>query len=131
MIHEQSVITAEDFLTNQLDLEKQAKKLFKSDSNKCAITEKKKNQKIYVCLTCSKENTPSGLELFNKRDFKCDCGNYKMKNSCELFKKDLLSSEDFETNVYNHNFCGKYCYCDTAYDVENDVMFQCLFCQDW
>ena len=35
-------------------------------------------------------------------------------------------------NRYNHNFEGKFCWCDKAYDPENNAdMVQCAACDDW
>ena len=36
-------------------------------------------------------------------------------------------------NVYNHNFKGKYCFCDQEYDdnAEDGSMVQCYACEDW
>ncbi|CAA0838809.1 PHD finger protein-related [Striga hermonthica] len=106
-----------------------------------------KRQAIFSCLTC----TPDGnagvctacslschdghevLELWTKRNFKCDCGNSKFG---EFFCK-LMASKDVENsaNKYNHNFKGTYCTCDLPYpdpDVEEQVeMIQCCVCEDW
>ncbi|GER30292.1 PHD finger family protein [Striga asiatica] len=106
-----------------------------------------KRQAIFSCLTC----TPDGnagvctacslscheghevLELWTKRNFKCDCGNSKFG---EFFCK-LMASKDVEnsSNKYNHNFKGTYCTCDLPYpdpDVEEQVeMIQCCVCEDW
>ncbi|XP_057809997.1 uncharacterized protein LOC131024505 isoform X2 [Salvia miltiorrhiza] len=106
-----------------------------------------KRQAIFSCLTC----TPDGnagvctacslvchdgheiLELWTKRNFRCDCGNSKFG---EFFCK-LLASKDVENpeNTYNHNFKGAYCTCDLPYpdpSVEEQVeMIQCCICEDW
>ncbi|KAI3453820.1 hypothetical protein Pfo_010483 [Paulownia fortunei] len=106
-----------------------------------------KRQAIFSCLTC----TPDGnagvctacslschegheiVELWTKRNFRCDCGNSKFG---EFFCK-LLASKDVENsgNVYNHNFKGTYCTCDLPYpdpNVEEQVeMIQCCICEDW
>ncbi|KAI3468610.1 hypothetical protein Pfo_025273 [Paulownia fortunei] len=106
-----------------------------------------KRQAIFSCLTC----TPDGnagvctacclschegheiVELWTKRNFRCDCGNSKFG---EFFCK-LLASKDVENsnNVYNHNFKGTYCTCDMPYpdpNAEEQVeMIQCCICEDW
>ncbi|KAL1556881.1 RING-type E3 ubiquitin transferase [Salvia divinorum] len=106
-----------------------------------------KRQAIFSCLTC----TPDGnagvctacslvchdgheiLELWTKRNFRCDCGNSKFG---EVYCK-LLASKDVENteNMYNHNFKGTYCTCDLPYpdpNVEEQVeMIQCCICEDW
>ena len=60
-----------------------------------------KRQALYSCLTCTKDpSNPAGIclacsyrchedtcdlvELYTKRNFRCDCGNSKMKNECKL-----------------------------------------------
>ncbi|XVF51318.1 hypothetical protein PTKIN_Ptkin04bG0175400 [Pterospermum kingtungense] len=106
-----------------------------------------KRQAIFSCVTC----TPNGnagictacclschdghevLELWTKRNFRCDCGNSKFGEfSCKLFpNKDVENTE----NSYNHNFKGLYCTCNHPYpdpDLEEQVeMIQCCMCEDW
>ncbi|KAJ6943640.1 E3 ubiquitin-protein ligase UBR7 isoform X2 [Populus alba x Populus x berolinensis] len=106
-----------------------------------------KRQAIFSCLSC----TPDGnagvctacslschdgheiVELWTKRNFRCDCGNSKFGEFvCKLFpKKDVENAE----NSYNHNFKGLYCSCDRPYpdpDVEaQEEMIQCIMCEDW
>ncbi|CAE6180132.1 unnamed protein product [Arabidopsis arenosa] len=106
-----------------------------------------KRQAIFSCITC----TPDGnagictacclschdghelLELWTKRNFRCDCGNSKFGTlACKLLpSKDIENSE----NSYNHNFKGLYCTCDRPYpdpNVEEQVeMIQCCLCEDW
>nr|ACC91253.1 PHD finger-related protein [Arabidopsis halleri] len=73
------------------------------------------------------------LELWTKRNFRCDCGNAKFGTlACKLLpSKDVENSE----NSYNHNFKGLYCTCDRPYpdpNVEEQVeMIQCCLCEDW
>lgn len=69
-------------------------------------------------------------ELFEKRAFRCDCGNSQCnkKYTCSLHpKKDPFNPD----NAYGQNFDGLYCYCSQEYNPDTDVMFQCLVCQDW
>ncbi|EOA16672.1 hypothetical protein CARUB_v10004861mg [Capsella rubella] len=106
-----------------------------------------KRQAIFSCITC----TPEGgagictacclschdghelLELWTKRNFRCDCGNSKFGTlACKLLpSKDIENSE----NSYNHNFKGLYCTCGRPYpdpNVEEQVeMIQCCLCEDW
>lgn len=73
------------------------------------------------------------MELWTKRNFRCDCGNSKFGEFfCKLFpSKDVENAE----NSYNHNFKGVYCTCNRPYpdpDVEEQVeMIQCCICEDW
>ncbi|XP_037493885.1 putative E3 ubiquitin-protein ligase UBR7 isoform X2 [Jatropha curcas] len=106
-----------------------------------------KRQAIFSCLTC----TPDGnagvctacslschdghevVELWTKRNFRCDCGNSKFGEFfCKLFpKKDVENAE----NSYNHNFKGLYCTCGQPYPdpnvEEQEEMIQCIICEDW
>lgn len=73
------------------------------------------------------------VELWTKRNFRCDCGNSKFGEFfCKLFpNKDIENVE----NSYNHNFKGSYCTCGRPYpdpDVEEqEEMIQCCICEDW
>ncbi|XP_030766741.1 putative E3 ubiquitin-protein ligase UBR7 [Sitophilus oryzae] len=122
----------------------------------CSYTEGYlKRQALYSCLTCipeAKDDPEKGagvclacsyhchdghelIELYTKRNFRCDCGNNKFavsKNKCNLCE-DKASENDL--NVYNQNFSGTYCVCHRPYpDVEDpvpDEMIQCIICEDW
>ncbi|XP_050230065.1 uncharacterized protein LOC126679161 [Mercurialis annua] len=106
-----------------------------------------KRQAIFSCLTC----TPDGnagvctacslschdghqiVELWTKRNFRCDCGNSKFG---ELFCKLLpLKDVENEKNSYNQNFKGSYCTCSRPYPdpevEEQEEMIQCIICEDW
>ncbi|KAH6783427.1 PHD finger protein-like protein [Perilla frutescens var. hirtella] len=106
-----------------------------------------KRQAIFSCLTCTPAEN-AGIctacclschegheivELWTKRNFRCDCGNSKFG---EFFCK-LLASKDAENsnNAYNHNFKGTYCTCNLPYpdpSAEEQVeMLQCCICEDW
>lgn len=61
------------------------------------------------------------MELYTKRNFRCDCGNSKfpVDNECTLNndKNDLN-----ELNSYNQNFSGMYCVCHRPFpDPEDPV----------
>ncbi|CAH2078131.1 unnamed protein product [Thlaspi arvense] len=106
-----------------------------------------KRQAIFSCITCNPEGNAGVctacclscheghelLELWTKRNFRCDCGNSKFGAlACKLLPgKDIENSE----NSYNHNFKGLYCSCDQPYpdpNVEEQVeMIQCCICEDW
>lgn len=76
------------------------------------------------------------VELFNKRNFVCDCGTSRLPAStcCTLredpvtHKKGVHSQEAAVGNTYNHNFRNKFCGCGEQYDAhsEKGTMFQCL-----
>ncbi|KAI9401177.1 hypothetical protein POPTR_001G091600v4 [Populus trichocarpa] len=106
-----------------------------------------KRQAIFSCLTC----TPDGnagvctacslschdgheiVELWTKRNFRCDCGNSKSGEFvCKLFPKKNVENAE---NSYNHNFKGLYCSCDRPYPDPDakaqEEMIQCIMCEDW
>lgn len=73
------------------------------------------------------------LELYTKRNFRCDCGTKRMPNvRCNL---DALKFEENTENLYNQNFSGLYCICHRPYpDPEEEIedeMIQCIVCEDW
>jgi hypothetical protein len=81
------------------------------------------------------------LELFAKRDFRCDCctpavsqSNFSITFADELACNlvDAVKTVN-DANRYNHNFVGRYCVCAQRYDpeMEESVMHQCFICQDW
>lgn len=112
-----------------------------------------KRQALYSCLTCIPEakDDPTKaagvclacsyhchdghelIELYTKRNFRCDCGNSKFSGrSCNLCSiKDDIN----ELNKYNQNFSGLYCTCSRPYpdseDTVQDEMIQCVICEDW
>jgi len=106
-------------------------------------------QPLYACTTCSQPSNPSFqpagvclacsykcheghalIELYTKRNFRCDCGP-RLGQTCKL----LPVKEDNEKNVYNQNFSGVYCECSRPYpdpeDPVDDCMVQCVVCEDW
>ncbi|CAG2101030.1 unnamed protein product [Medioppia subpectinata] len=91
-------------------------------------------QRAAICLACSYRchDGHDLIELYTKRNFRCDCGNDKFAESnCKLYSKSGVNVD----NQYNHNFDGKYCVCLRPYpDPEDDVddqMIQCVVCEDW
>ena len=71
------------------------------------------------------------MELYTKRQFRCDCGVSEVKIKCKL---DPVKSENID-NAYNQNFFGLYCTCKKPYpdpeDTIEDCMIQCVVCEDW
>jgi E3 ubiquitin-protein ligase UBR7 len=77
------------------------------------------------------------VELFNKRDFVCDCGTTRIPKTApctlrinlETNTKGGVHSEAPEvSNKYNQNFKNKFCGCECDYDPDSQkgTMFQCL-----
>jgi len=71
------------------------------------------------------------VELYTKRNFRCDCGTSRMTNKCKLEPNKEVNTK----NRYNQNFLGLYCVCHRPYpdpeDNTDDVMIQCVVCEDW
>ena len=112
-----------------------------------------------VCAGCSVSCHAEHelVELFNKRKFRCDCGtpnlyrqrepNHAARHTrlteqleypkdakpCSLRKPGFSPQND--ANAYNHNFDGEFCYCERGktYDPEkeDEIMFQCIVCEEW
>lgn len=102
----------------------------------CVPESKEKAEKrAGVCLACSYKchDGHDLIELYTKRNFRCDCGTYKiLAIRCKL---DANKMEDNDKNTYNQNFSGVYCVCHRPYpDEQDDIqdeMIQCVFCEDW
>lgn len=117
---------------------------------KAKMTKEQVEAKEYlhgICLACSYECHPNHelLELYTKRNFRCDCGNGR----CATVKCKLVTSKDQRNslNKYNHNFEGVYCHCnqfdpvvESAEQEEkpgkegeevSEEMNQCTICEDW
>ena len=129
-----SPITLKEYISNQENLEKQAKIEFPGELDLCTYPNDSR-QLIFSCKDCSNtcccyvcyvmcHSTCNVLELFYKRDMICECG--IVGNNCAKSVK----STDFIKNIKNHNFDGKYCFCDAEYSGDQ-VMYQCLICEDW
>ncbi|KAK7250662.1 hypothetical protein RIF29_33229 [Crotalaria pallida] len=146
---EPAVVTIGEYLDEVEERELAADLVLGGDDGKECTYSKgyMKRQAIFSCLTC----TPDGnagvctacslschdghqiVELWTKRNFRCDCGNSKFGEFyCKIFAgKDAENVE----NSYNHNFKGLYCTCARPYpdpDAEEQVeMIQCCLCEDW
>lgn len=146
-------ISAIDFVSQQKQLEDEARELMPWEPKSCTYGLGSIRQQVFACRTHNKiglcyscsilcHTSCDIVELFTKRHFTCDCGterDTKEKNEngvyCDLRKnrdKDIAS----ETNIYHQNFSGLFCGCETEYDPENPaVMLQCvlgLVCgEDW
>lgn len=77
------------------------------------------------------------MELFNRRNFVCDCGTTRLPcdSPCTLridpatgLKGPIHSQAPSDTNSYNQNFRNRFCGCREIYDAhrEKGTMFQCL-----
>ncbi|KAH6682928.1 metaphase-anaphase transition protein-like protein mlo2 [Halenospora varia] len=151
--------TAAEFIDNQLQLEADAREALPYKFDNCTKTLGKLRQVLFSCLTCNPpppEPTgaynPAGVcyscsiqchgdhtlvELFNKRDFVCDCRTTRLPTTApctlrihsETNTQGGVHSEAPETNnKYNQNFQNRFCGCECDYDVDKQkgTMFQCL-----
>jgi len=139
---------------NNSEMDEVAAVLGAADENNCSYNKGyMTRQALYACLTCNPDakNNKSKLagcclacsmtchtdhefvELYTKRNFRCDCGNKKFPEvPCKLTPE----KDDFnEKNQYNQNFYGLYCTCAAPYpnpdDPIEDEMLQCIMCEDW
>ena len=116
-------------------------------------------QSLFSCLTCnpppasaSDPYTPAGVcyacsivchgehtlvELFNKRNFTCDCGTTRLPatSPCTLridprtgTKGPVHSQSSAPENNYNQNFRDRFCGCGELYDPQKQkgTMYQCI-----
>lgn len=146
---EDTELTMCDVLQEEQELEEDANAVLGgSDDTNCSYDKGYVlRQALYACKTCCAEGNAGVclaccyachdghdiVELYTKRNFRCDCGNSKFngKNCTLQPNKDAVNSR----NKYNHNFKGLYCSCSRPYpDLEDavpDEMIQCIFCEDW
>ncbi|KAL6156864.1 hypothetical protein ACJQWK_06399 [Exserohilum turcicum] len=151
--------TAADYIKEQLSLEAEAREALPYQFDTCTRDLGPLRQSLYACLTCNpapassaQQYTPAGVcyscsischgehtlvELFNKRNFICDCGTTRIPDMtpCTLRlnaktgrKGEVTEDEPAKTNTYNQNFQNKFCGCGQDYDPheEKGTMFQCL-----
>ncbi|KAJ3025582.1 UNVERIFIED_CONTAM: hypothetical protein HDU68_006984 [Siphonaria sp. JEL0065] len=145
--------TAVDFLADQQTLLEEAAQALPHAIDRCSFDKGPLKQPVFSCLTCSDKSlgVPIGVcyacfvqchtthdvvELFDRRDFVCDCGTQRTEASgvkCCLQTKSVGAEN--VTNKYDHCFGNIFCYCKKKYEYEkereNSFMLQCLFCQDW
>ncbi|CAO2654233.1 Nn.00g109660.m01.CDS01 [Neocucurbitaria sp. VM-36] len=151
--------TAAEFIKEQLSLEAEAREALPYQFDTCTRDLGPLRQSLYACLTCNpppaspaQVYTPAAVcyscsischgehtlvELFNKRNFICDCGTTRIPemtpctlriNSKTGQKGDVTGEEPAKTNKYNQNFRNRFCGCGEDYDAQQEkgTMFQCL-----
>ncbi|MCO5556100.1 hypothetical protein L7F22_009644 [Adiantum nelumboides] len=150
--------TAAQLIEKQAELEEAARRAVPFSFTKGGCTYEKGyiRQPIYACKTCGGGGVCAGcsvgchadhelVELFAKRNFRCDCGTLslcrgkeekeKTLSPCSLREKSLNFAPQNDQNAYNQNFEGHFCRCERgkSYDPEKEeeTMFQCLDCEDW
>ncbi|KAJ7233855.1 hypothetical protein B0H12DRAFT_1028234 [Mycena haematopus] len=99
-------------------------------------------QAVYLCLTCPEargfcsacsiacHTDHNQIELFPKRNFRCDCPTAAIAHACTLHTQNEPVNA---RNQYGQNFQAKFCRCGRPYDAktERETMIQCLSCEDW
>ncbi|KAI1812619.1 hypothetical protein GGS20DRAFT_578212 [Poronia punctata] len=151
--------TAADFIRDQMQLEADAREALPYSIKNCTKPLGSLRQNIYACLTCNPppSNADEGfgaagicyacsvqchgehdlVEIFQKRNFTCDCGTtrFKPEHPCILrFNSDtntqgnVHSEQPDPNNKYNQNFRNLFCSCAVYYDPveQKGTMFQCL-----
>ncbi|KAJ5930105.1 hypothetical protein N7466_005598 [Penicillium verhagenii] len=149
--------TAREFINDQMRLEADAREILPYSFDSCTYSLGPLKQSLFACLTCNPsennddDSTDAGIcyscsiachgehtlvELFNKRNFVCDCGTTRMPatSPCTLRedpktgRKGVHSQEAAKDNKYNQNFRNRFCGCGEQYDPhqEKGTMFQCL-----
>ncbi|XP_065095217.1 putative E3 ubiquitin-protein ligase UBR7 [Ochlerotatus camptorhynchus] len=152
---DQKWVTLGDVLKEQEELEAESDAVLGgSDDKNCTYSKGYiGRQALYACMTCMPESRVNEdkragvclacsyqcheghdlIELYTKRNFRCDCGGKRMPDiRCKL---DPLKLDANDLNQYNQNFIGSYCTCKRPYpDPEDNVpdeMIQCAACEDW
>ncbi|KAE8150244.1 putative zinc finger in N-recognin-domain-containing protein [Aspergillus avenaceus] len=150
--------TAKEFIESQMKLEADAREILPYSFDSCTQALGPLRQSLFACLTCNPPSeTPDApytaagvcyscsiachgehtlVELFNKRNFVCDCGTTRVPSTspCTLRSdpktgaKGVHSETPHPGNSYNHNFQNKFCGCAEDYNAEEEkgTMFQCL-----
>ncbi|KAL4710623.1 hypothetical protein ACJJTC_003259 [Scirpophaga incertulas] len=152
---DEKVVTMLDVLQEQKEFEEDANAVLgASDEKNCTFSKGYiKRQAIYSCITCCGDarddltkragvclacslnchENHELIELYTKRNFRCDCGNQKFNSHPCQFVPD--KTELNEENYYNQNFSGLYCTCHRPYpdpdSTFEDEMIQCIICEDW
>ncbi len=107
---EETPVTMLDVLQDEESLEADAKAVLgNADDKNCTYFKGyMKRQALYACLTCLKEEKQAGIclacsyhchedhelvELYTKRNFRCDCGNANMNNDCKLETDKTATNE--------------------------------------
>lgn len=132
--------TLSSFLSSEADLISEAAEALPHQFSNCTYALGHIRQAVYLCLTCA---LPRGIcsscsiachtdheqvELFPKRNFRCDCPTDALPHPCSLHKQlEPMST----SNKYGQNFEGKFCRCGRVYDAkkERETMIQCVACE--
>src|SRR3984957_17628070 len=121
--------TLTEILASQENLIREASLALPHDFKKCTYRLGPLRQAVYLCLTCSQRRgicsacsiachtDHEQIELFPKRNFRCDCPTSALTQSCSLHKHPEAPNEE---NEYAQNFEGKFCRCGRPYDAKSE-----------
>jgi E3 ubiquitin-protein ligase UBR7 len=137
MPRDSTILALSDVLASQRSLEEEAAAAIPHDFSRCTYPLGPIRQAVYLCVTCKDERgicsacsvschaDHEQLELFPKRDFRCDCPTEALEHPCSLHTTKESINKD---NCYGQNFHGKFCRCGRAYDAatERETMIQCV-----
>ena len=133
-------VTISALLASQSSLVQEAAEALPHSFSQCTYSLGHIRQAVYLCRTC---NTRRGicsacsiachtdheqLELFPKRNFRCDCPTSSLAHDCTLHKHAEAPNT---ANLYGQNFDGVFCRCGREYDAEKEreTMIQCVACE--
>ncbi|KDQ53835.1 hypothetical protein JAAARDRAFT_60941 [Jaapia argillacea MUCL 33604] len=136
--------TFTNILASHQDLIQDAAEALPHSFSSCTYSLGPLRQAVYLCLTCE---VPRGIcsacsiachtdheqvELFPKRNFRCDCPTSAIPHQCTLHGDGAVEEEN-KGNGYGQNFRGLFCRCGRKYDAktERETMVQCVACEDW
>ncbi|EDR09981.1 uncharacterized protein LACBIDRAFT_318396 [Laccaria bicolor S238N-H82] len=134
--------TLTEYLASQEHLVREAALALPHQFSQCTYSLGSLRQAVYLCVTCPESRglcsacsvachtDHEQIELFPKRNFRCDCPTTSIAHPCTL---NTTLKDENTTNVYGQNFEGKFCRCGRPYDAktERETMIQCLACEDW
>ncbi|KAJ6598430.1 hypothetical protein DFH09DRAFT_1131763 [Mycena vulgaris] len=134
--------TLADYVASQDELVKEAGLALPHQFSQCSYALGHVRQAVYLCLTCPEARglcsacsiachpDHNQIELFPKRNFRCDCPTTAIAHACTLHTEKEPPNT---SNQYGQNFESKFCRCGRSYDAktERETMIQCLSCEDW
>ncbi|KAJ7088647.1 hypothetical protein C8R44DRAFT_861607 [Mycena epipterygia] len=134
--------TLAEYVASQDELVKEAGLALPHQFSQCSYALGPVRQAVYLCLTCPEarglcsacsiacHTDHNQIELFPKRNFRCDCPTTAIAHACTLHTE---TGPPNAGNAYGQNFEAKFCRCGRAYDAktERETMIQCLSCEDW
>ncbi|KAJ6466837.1 hypothetical protein C8R45DRAFT_1020277 [Mycena sanguinolenta] len=134
--------TLSAYVASQDELVQEAALALPHQFSQCTYALGPIRQAVYLCLTCPEARglcsacsiachpDHNQVELFPKRNFRCDCPTAAIAHACTLHTQNEPVNA---SNHYGQNFQAKFCRCGRPYDAktERETMIQCLSCEDW